>query len=679
MTMQFGNAQQQWVFQWNALNDYQKSYIKILLESTLLLKLIHNAMFECVVCLFYDIRVQNVFDTMVAEQVLHGGEEIGYGLDDLCDRRLHITLDKTLQTAFGDNILTPAKVVYAAQDVKYLSLLKKDIYQQLQRYGLEWVTALEMSIIPALAEMVYHGMELDVKWWRQLEEEAAPLVGEAHAKLTAWINQEPFYTKAKELKYIYESDQLRLNWGSGRQKKEVFAHILPDIEGTSRAIMKSYISNCIKTNTLYPEWLNSASEGDYTGVTMELITNHNQWLIDREFLIPSGQCTINWNSTDQVLPIFKCVEPQLKNLSAESLGKTSHSIVQDYEDYKDTLKLISSFGEKFITKNLEPDGKIRTSFDQVKTTGRMSSSKPNMQQIPAKETVGNKYRNAFIAPKNFVYVSNDYISQELIIISYLSKDPVWLEALSKGQDLHSVAAELVFGRKWREAAEPDKCEYYFAHTTKDGKQVAVYSKVKCSCKKHKHMRNGVKTINFGLAYGMSKFKLASTLRITVQEAAQLIEDYFKAFPGIKGLLDYLGHFGVRNGYIQTIWPFYRRRWFPYWKWYTRFIDYHIRNIDYHGGLGEIERASKNMPIQGTSADLTKTAIYLIYEHIHEHKLEDKVYLVMQVHDQIDCIVHKDFAQEWAVTQTRIMEDAALWIIPTGTLKAEASITERWSK
>ena len=273
---------------------------------------------------------------------------------------------------------------------------------------------------------------------------------------------------------------------------------------------------------------------------------HRQWLIDNHYLIPAGVPTINWNSVDQALPIIQTVE-NIKDLSEESRGKCSHPIINDLEKYKESLKLITTYGEKFL-KYLEPDGKVRPRFRQILTTGRISVSDPPMQQIPANDDVGNKYRNGFIPPDGWSFVSSDYISQELIVITYLSKDPVWRAALSKGQDLHSIAAELVFGKKWKDAAEPG-CEYY-------------KSKQKCKCKGHKHMRTGCKTINFGLAYGMSEFKLASTLRIKVTEAKQLIIDYFKAFPGISRVLDYLGEFGVTKGYIQTIYPYYRRRWFP---------------------------------------------------------------------------------------------------------------------
>jgi DNA polymerase-1 len=458
------------------------------------------------------------------------------------------------------------------------------------------------------------------------------------------------------------------------QKKELFSELFPHIPGTSKAILQRYRSNYIKEGQQYEQWIDPYLEKDYSLLKEILLTKYHAYLVEKNWLIPAGTPSINWDSVAQVLPIIQCVE-KVKDLSAESLGRTSHPIISDYENFKDTIKLINSFGEKWLEKNVEPDGCVRTSFNQVVTTGRVSSSSPNMQQVPAKESVGNRYRNAFLPPPGWSFVSSDYVSQELIIIAYLSSDPVWAEALSRGQDLHSIAAEMVFGQKWKEAADPD-CAYYHVILHNGKKE---YAKEKCKCKKHKYMRNGVKTINFGLAYGMSQFKLASTLHISVQEAVKLIDDYFKAFPGIGGLLNYLGAFGVSRGYIQTIWPFYRRRWFPYWRHYIRFVDSHLMGSQYHPGLGEIERASKNMPIQGTSADITKVALCLLYWYIHENNLEDRVYLSMQVHDQVDTCVRNDYTEEWKSILTQLMEEAAAFIIPTGILKADTTITERWSK
>jgi hypothetical protein len=164
----------------------------------------------------------------------------------------------------------------------------------------------------------------------------------------------------------------------------------------------------------------------------------------------------------------------------------------------------------------------------------------------------------------------------------MSKDPVWLRCIENNEDLHSVCAEMVYHRKWQDAAETG-CAYY-----EDNHQ-------KCKCKKHKIMRSNVKPIDFGLAYGMSEFKLAGDLGISIREAKNLIDQYFSAFPNIEALLEWLGRFGVENGYIMTLAPFNRKRYFPFWEYHREYVHEHINGIRYNPTLGEIERASKNMP------------------------------------------------------------------------------------
>ena len=299
------------------------------------------------------------------------------------------------------------------------------------------------------------------------------------------------------------------------------------------------------------------------------------------------------------------------------------------------------------------DGKIHTSFRQILNTGRVSSSKPNMQQIPA----DNKFRNCFIAPKEWVFVSSDYSSQELNVIAYGSQDPVWLEALEKGQDLHSVCASLVYGNGWSSVAEDD-CAY-------------MKSKSKCKCPEHKKLRTNVKGINFGLAYGMGPNKLAGTLEISLGDAKKLIQKYFTEFPSIEAFLTTLEQSSLKRGYARTFKPFGRKRFFP--GWYPN-MQYNPSNSALASTIG---RAGKNTPIQGTSADMTKYALHLIRKEILDNDLPVK--LVMTVHDQIDTICREDYSDTWKDQMTALMEKAANLIITNGLLKADTEISDKWKK
>ena len=316
------------------------------------------------------------------------------------------------------------------------------------------------------------------------------------------------------------------------------------------------------------------------------------------------------------------------------------------------MKLCTSYGEAFFD-NIKTDNKIHTSFHQILDTGRVSSSKPNMQQIPA----DNSFRNCFIAPTGWKFVSADYSSQELNVIAFGSKDPVWIEALKRGEDLHSVCAELVYGEKWTSNAE-EGCSY-------------IKNKSKCDCPQHKSMRTNVKTINFGLAYGMGPHKLADTLNIPINDAKNLIKKYFVSFPAIGGFLDKLAKFGKKFGYIKTFPPYNRRRWFD--NWYPNIWN----AVESKRELGSIERASKNTPIQGASADMTKLALILIRDYINITSCPVKI--VMTVHDQIDTICEENYLNKWTNKMQELMELAAKQIVTNGLLKAEVNVSDYWQK
>ena len=363
---------------------------------------------------------------------------------------------------------------------------------------------------------------------------------------------------------------------------------------------------------------------------------------------------VKWSSPKQVLKLLQVLVPSLDNVNGKQMYKYRFKLplIDKYVKYKEAMKLCTSYGDAFL-KNLASDNKIHTNFHQILDTGRVSSSKPNMQQIPA----DNRFRNCFTAPSGWSFVSADYSSQELNVIAFGSKDPVWINALKNGEDLHSTCAELVYGELWMNSGEDD-CAYF-------------KRKGKCNCPSHKKLRTNVKTINFGLAYGMGPNKLGDTLNISVDDAKLLIEKYFQAFPAIQGFLDKLGNFGKKYGYIKTFPPYNRKRWFS--NWYPRIWDNKSSMME----LGSIERASKNTPIQGASADMTKLALFMMREVINKRDLPVK--LVMTVHDQIDTICKQEYLDEWTILMQQIMEHAASKIVTNGLLKAEVTVSDCWEK
>lgn len=483
ITIQFGDiwGRDQWVLQVSQLKPSEARKVKEILENKRKVKLIHNASFEYTVFLLYGIIIENVYDTMLAEMVLHTGidtPEGFYSLAGLTKRYLFKEVSKAEQTTFGDDILTKAKVEYAAEDVKNLGKIRIQQIDRIKHERLETVLSLENEVTLAFGDITFNGMKLDQEMWKENIAIAEPIIEEANNELERIVRDSLMpYCIAEGL--IYEEDKININWNSAQQRKIIFNLYAPDLEITTQLEIKRYLKNN------YNEVLEAYINKDYEYIEELVISEHRDVLIQNDLLIPANKLLINWNSTQQRLALFQQLVPELQNTNKESLSKYEHRhpIFRIYQNYINSTKLITSYGETFLDL-LDSDGKIRPSFKQILSTGRVSCNK-KMQTIPAKESVGNAYRNCFMADEGHVFVDSDYSSQELCYIAEMSNDPVWIDALNKGQDLHSICAELVFGDKWKEAAEED-CVYY-------------QSKDKCKCKKHKSMRTAVKTINFGLA------------------------------------------------------------------------------------------------------------------------------------------------------------------------------------
>lgn len=174
-----------------------------------------------------------------------------------------------------------------------------------------------------------------------------------------------------------------------------------------------------------------------------------------------------------------------------------------------------------------------------------------------------------------------------------------------------------------------------------------------------------------LVYGMSKFKLADTLSIEIDAADKIIKDYFKATDKLNKFLAGCRAYGMKYGYIRSFAPYKIIRYFPNWNPVKEQINFK--------DIGSIERASMNTPIQASGSQMTKRALYLIRKYINDNNLQDKVFLVMTVHDQIDCEVEASFAEEWSLIQKNIMESAGKEIINNIPVLSEITISDVWTK
>ena len=354
---------------------------------------------------------------------------------------------------------------------------------------------------------------------------------------------------------------------------------------------------------------------------------------------------INWNSPKQVVTVINEFQDEvtIESSAKDVLENISHiPLVSRLLEYRKKSKFVSSFGEKLLEKLV--NGRLHTHYGLV-ATGRMSSSDPNMQQMPSTDAV----RSKFVADEGCKLITADYGSQELVILASNSKEPAWIKALQTGQDLHSISASMLYRDKWTKATE-EGCRF------KDGGY-------KCSCKEHMKMRNAAKAISFSLAYGAGARALSGNLSITEREAEELMDSFFAALPNVHDYLESMGKFANDYAYSVTNAPIKRRRFFP---WFS--------------GLswGAINRRGKNSVIQGTAADQTKLALVNIDYRIQSEGWDAKILAI--VHDEIVCQCVTEQAEEFAekVVKTE-MELAGQVTLKNKLLKTKPNISDVWSK
>lgn len=298
-------------------------------------------------------------------------------------------------------------------------------------------------------------------------------------------------------------------------------------------------------------------------------------------------------------------------------------------EYRGLSKLKTTYTDK-LPLMVDPDsGRVHTSYHQaVAATGRLSSSDPNLQNIPIRTQEGRRIRQAFVAPKGFKIVAADYSQIELRIMAHLSGDQGLLNAFSQGLDVHKATAAEVFG------VDLD------AVTTE--------------------MRRSAKAINFGLIYGMSAFGLAKQLHLGRQEAQQYIDRYFERYPGVKAYMDDIRHSASEKGYVETLMG--RRLYLP--------------EINARNGMRRqaAERTAINAPMQGTAADIIKVAMISVDDWLRKTDLPAKI--IMQVHDELVMEVAEDKVKQVSEALSERMSSALSLDIP---LVVEVGVGDNWDQ
>ena len=315
-------------------------------------------------------------------------------------------------------------------------------------------------------------------------------------------------------------------------------------------------------------------------------------------------------------------QPSTAESVLQELAK-QYELPQVILEHRTLSKLKSTYTDRLPEQISEKTGRVHSTFHQaVTTTGRLSSSDPNLQNIPIKTEEGRMIREAFVAPKGFDLISIDYSQIELRIMAHLSKDEGLITAFENGEDIHSATAKEVFGSADDQA------------------------------------RRSAKAINFGLIYGMSAFGLGKALGVTRPEAADYIASYFGKYPGVKIYMDEMKAKAKDQGYVET--AFGRRLYLP----------------GIHSGRTRMaaERAAINAPMQGTAADIMKLAMINMHDYIKGTGKD--IHLILQVHDEVIVECPEKDTKTTLNALEQIMTDVTKLSVP---LVVESGVANNWGK
>ena len=325
-------------------------------------------------------------------------------------------------------------------------------------------------------------------------------------------------------------------------------------------------------------------------------------------------------------PVKKTKTGYSTNVDVLEKLKSKHPIIPAIMDYRMLTKLKSTYADGLI-KVICDDGRIRTTFQNLVTaTGRLSSTEPNLQNIPVRTDLGAEIRKMFIPKPGYVLVDADYSQIELRVLAHIADDKTMQEAFKSGMDIHTATASQVFG------VEPE--------------QVTPLQ------------RRNAKAVNFGIVYGISEFSLAEDIGVSRYEAKDYIESYLANYRGVRAYMKQVVADAREKGYTKTLYG--RKRYIPELK----SSNFNVRQ--------SAERIALNTPIQGTAADLIKLAMIRVEYALNEQFPEAK--LLLQVHDELIVECPEEIAPQVAEVVSQVMEQVATLKLP---LTAEAKFGKSW--
>jgi DNA polymerase-1 len=596
--LQIGTAEHQYIID---VRYVDLSPLRPILENKNIVKVGHNIKFEYKHLLGHGIRLQGVYDSMVVEQIIYSGLRFpklnidvglnknkdfdGYSLEDLIYRYFRKLVDKTTRLQFlkiKSKPFTPQQIKYGAEDIVMPLLIREEQLVQVNKKDVSNTVSLEMLFLLVIADIEYKGMHFDIDVWTATYEanllEYRGLLKELNKFVLAKYPDSAFINRQLDLFSVNTENDIQCNiqWTSSTQVVKFFA------------------------------WL---------GICPQAVSKETKKL----------SYTVNAQVLRASLNTFnKGIPEDLKNM------------VLTYLDFKEKEQSVTTFGIKFF-KYVNPITKrLHSNYKQILNTGRISSSGPNLQNIPS----DNSFRSAFTAPRGWKIVNADYSGQEQIILANKSNDED-LQYFYKQNlgDMHSYIASKIF---------PELADTPLADIKKY----------------HKDKRQIAKAAGFAINYGGTGYTIADNLGIPEKQGDEVYEAYFRAFPNLKKYFTQVQNEALLRGYILIDPITGRKSWF--------------KEPRSESEKRKIKKHALNYPIQGEAGGITKLAPILFRQWILENGLEDYISITNLVHDEINVEVHESYAQLAAENLERCMKEAADKWCKTIPLKADAVITDYWT-
>ena len=458
--------------------------------------------------------------------------------------------------------------------------------------------------------------------------------------------------------------QMDIERNNQQEEKQVSLFDIPEDNHEDTASMEATCTNAYVIGKLYEVTQNKLKETEqlelFNTIEMPLVEvladmQYQGIYTDKEELVDFGntlkaeiqQLTeqiyelageeFNINSTKQLgvilfeklkLPVIKKTKSGYStDVDVLEKLKKEHEIIGKILEYRQLVKLNSTYVEGLLPYIQEEDKKIHSYFHQTVTaTGRISSSDPNLQNIPTRFDLGKKIRKVFKPEQGYVFVDADYSQIELRVLAHISGDEHMIQAFNHNEDIHRQTASKVWGVPMEEVT--------------------------------KEQRSNAKAVNFGIVYGISDFGLGEQLGISRKQAKTYIEQYLEQYEKIKEFMENIKDFAKEKGYVETL--FHRRRYIPE----VNSSNYMVRQFG--------NRVAMNTPIQGTAADIMKIAMVTLYKKLKEEKLQSKI--LLQIHDELLLQVKEEEKEKVKKLLKTSMENAMQLDVP---LQVDLSEANNW--